>query len=92
MPENHGEPFEGRELQFPLTCHFKIIAEEGRDVRTLLEIALAELEIHSPLERGNQSVQGSYVTYNLSVFVDSLESMNLIDGALRAVKGVRMVF
>lgn len=82
--------FGGEALQFPVECHYKIIAE-GAGVRVLLEIALIELGITSTLVTGNHSSQGKYVTFNFDWTVDSFQAMQRIDTRLRAVKGVRMV-
>ena len=82
--------FGGEKLQFPVECHYKIIAE-GESVRVLLEIVLEELGITAPLGAGNHSSHGKYVTFNFDWTVDSQEMMERIDARLRSVKGVRIV-
>jgi putative lipoic acid-binding regulatory protein len=79
------------ELQFPLTVHFKVIGEVSEDLRTRLEIALCELNVHEPLHPGMVSTGGRYRTYNLSMQVPSREILRAIDARLRAVEGVKMV-
>ncbi len=40
---------------------------------------------------GNISANGNYITYNLSVRVESKAIMDKIDAELRAIEGVKMV-
>jgi putative lipoic acid-binding regulatory protein len=82
--------FGGEILKFPIDCHYKIIAE-GESVRVLIEIALGEMNITSPLLTGNHSTGGRYVTFNFDWTVDSQETMDRIDARLRAIEGVRLV-
>jgi len=87
---NHGEQ-DLENLTFPVTAHFKVIAEFSEDVRAHLEIALWELNIRETLKPGNMSAKGTYITFNLSVTVFDRERLRAIDARLRAVEGVRMV-
>lgn len=84
-------PENSPELAFPVTVHFKIIAEDQPDLRAHLEIALCELAIHEDLAAGRNSAAGKYITYNLSISVYSRERLKEIDERLRAVPGVKMV-
>jgi len=79
------------DLAFPVQVHFKVIAEFSEDLRTHLEIALWEMNIRETIAPGNMSAQGSYITYNLSLIVESREQLRAIDARLRTVPGVRMV-
>lgn len=83
--------FEGEELNFPLECHFKIISEDIENMRFVIETVLRQLHVFVPVEPGNKSANGKYMTYNVTVMVQSQEKMNEIDAALRNIKGVRMV-
>ena len=40
---------------------------------------------------GNISANGNYITYNLSVRVESKAIMDKIDAELRSIEGVKMV-
>lgn len=82
---------EADKIEFPVTVHFKIIGEVSDDLRTHLEIALWELRIAETLHPGRVSAGGKYMTFNLSMIVQSAESLREIDTRLRGVNGVRMV-
>ncbi|HNR94283.1 MAG TPA: DUF493 family protein [Kiritimatiellia bacterium] len=43
------------------------------------------------LEAGNVSANGNYITYNISVRVDSREIMDKIDTEVRSIEGVKLV-
>lgn len=77
---------------FPTVCHFKVIAVDFDHMEVELNEVLAGLglERHS-FARGNRSTGGKYVTYETSIHVESRDQMVEIDGALRAVQGVKMV-
>jgi len=79
------------ELQFPLECHFRVIAEDRENMHFVIETVLMELGVHDTLERANASSTGKYVSFGFSTTVASREAMALIDQELRAIEGVRMV-
>ena len=83
--------FCGTALEFPQDCHYKVIAEDLESMHFVIETVLMELGIHNPVEQGNRSAKGKYVTYNISVRVESKEMMNKIDHELRSIVGVKMV-
>ncbi len=84
IPEKH-------ELTFPLICHYKIIARNIEHMHFVIETVLLQMGIRNPLESGNVSANGNYITYNISVRVKSREMMVKIDAELRAIEGVKMV-
>ena len=86
-----GMTFENEKLNFPLECHYKIIAEDIQNMAFVIETVLRQLHVFTPVEPGNKSAKGKYVTYNITVMVQSQEKMNEIDAALRNIAGVRMV-
>jgi len=83
--------FGDESLKFPLDCQFRVIAEDRPNMHFVLETVLMQLGIESPLEKGNVSSAGKYVTYYVNVTVESQEMMTRIDSALRNVEGVKMV-
>jgi putative lipoic acid-binding regulatory protein len=85
------KPFGDEEIQFPVLCYYKVIAEDIAGMEFVIETTLLELHVKTPAVKGNRSSGGKYVTYNIEVFVNSLETMNAIDAALRNIKGVKMV-
>lgn len=85
-------PFGDRQLEFPLVCHVKIIADAGPDgIRAAIERALEGEELLTSLSTGNRSGGGKFVTYNVDVRVHSKASMDALDAAIRAIRGVRFV-
>ncbi len=79
------------ELEFPLECHFRVIAEDREHMHFVIETVLMELGISDPLEKANASSAGKYVSFGFSTVVASREALSLIDQELRAIEGVRMV-
>jgi len=79
------------ELEFPLTWHFRIIAEDQKHMCFMIEKVLLELDIHDEVTQGNSSRQGKYATFNVTVTVNSKEALDLIDHKLCNIEGVRMV-
>ena len=80
-----------REALFPAECHFKVIARDEDGVAESLHRALLSLQVEAPLSAGNSSAAGTYITYNLSLLIETHARMLEIDAALRAVDGVKMV-
>ena len=78
-------------LEFPLDCHFKVIAEDLENMHFVIETVLMGLGVNSPLTAGNKSEGRKYITFNVSVRVNSREQMNQIDAELRNIQGVKMV-
>lgn len=84
--------FENEKINFPVDCHFKVIAEDIPNLAFVIETVLMELKVDAPVVEGNKSAKGKYVTYNVTVRVNFQEEMNAIDAALRNIQGVKMVF
>ena len=78
-------------LQFPLDCHYRIIAADLPNIYFVIETVLMQLGVNSPLQKGNNSSAGKYVSFNVDVRVDSKERMDRIDAELRRIAGVKMV-
>lgn len=87
---NHLSP-EQREALFPAQCHIKIIARDEPTMQRRLLQALQSVGVTQPPLPGNRSAAGTYITYNLSIEVQTYTEMQAIDGALRGVEGVRLV-
>ena len=82
---------EKREALFPAECHFKVIAWDREGVMNRLNQTLVDLGVKDPMSAGNHSSAGTYVTYNLSLTIETHARMQEIDAALRGVDGVKMV-
>jgi putative lipoic acid-binding regulatory protein len=79
------------QLEFPLTWHGKIIAQDSDDLDDRVRTALLGLGLEHPVRRGNVSQAGRYVTLNVSVEFTDREMMVRVTETLAAVSGVRMV-
>ena len=79
------------ELKFPVTCHFRVIAENQEPMLMVIETVLWELGINNPVVQANTSAKGKYVSFSVSVVVNSKERMEQIDRELRNIQGVKMV-
>ena len=79
------------ELEFPLTCHFRVITENLANMHFVIETVLMELGVTAPVENANTSKEGKYISFNISTVVESREEMEKIDQELRLIQGVKMV-
>ena len=79
------------ELEFPLECHFRVIAANEGPMQEVIESVARGLGITSPVTKANVSGKGKYISFNISTVVESREAMNRIDAELRRIQGVRMV-
>lgn len=79
------------DLTFPVECNFRIIAEDLKNMHFVVETVLISLGVHEPLEQGNSSAGGTYISLNVTTTVASREALTLIDTELRSIQGVRMV-
>ena len=82
---------EQRETLFPATCHIKIIGENHPDMEANIHDTLRNLNINDPVQAGNESSQRRYITYNMSLLVETAERMDEIDQALCSIPGVKMI-
>lgn len=78
-------------LEFPLECQFRVIAEDHEKMAFVIETVLMQLGVEAPVVRGHESKKGTYVSYNITTVVNSREEMNRIDAELRLIVGVKMV-
>jgi len=83
--------FGDEKVQFPVEVHFRIVSEASSEVETRVRAAAASLGVGNQLKAGNASSTGKYLSYQLSVVVESEERMQTIDRTFRDVEGVRMV-
>lgn len=79
------------EIEFPVICYFKIIAERSDDVQIRIEAKLREAGVMNPVKIAHESARRRYLTFDLEILIHSKEYMNEIDSLLRQVDGVKMV-
>ena len=86
MPDSTAQ-----ELVFPLTAHFRVIAEKEILEIDQLELAVRPFTLAEPLAHANTSSNGRYVSYAFSAVASSRDELTSIDSSVRNVPGVRMV-
>ncbi len=79
------------ELQFPLMCHYRVISLDFPNIHFVIETVLMQLGVTAPLQHGNSSSKGKYISTNVDIEVDSKEMMEKIHKELCAIEGVKMV-
>jgi putative lipoic acid-binding regulatory protein len=79
------------DLEFPLECQFRVIAEDHENMVFVLETVLMQLGVEVPVVRGNKSKNGTYASYTITTVVNSREELSRIDAELRLINGVKMV-
>ena len=82
------EPFT-EELQYPAACHMSVITDGREGMETSLRAALVSYTVTSAPTAGKAS--GKYAAWRVSVTVGSRDELHALDGALRALPGVRMI-
>ena len=68
-----------------------MIAEDHEQMAFVIETVMMQLGVEVPVERGNKSKRGTYISYCITTMVESREQMNRIDTELRSIAGVKMV-
>jgi len=77
---------------FPTECHFKVICRDRDGIHRDLNEALVGIGLTGVAFQANtRSTQGTYISFDLSIVVESHKRMQAIDAAIRAVEGVRML-
>jgi putative lipoic acid-binding regulatory protein len=79
------------QLEYPVDAHFKIITEDIEHMDFVIESVLMQLGIDAPVRAGNRSANNRYITYNVSIRVESRDMMYSIDSQLRDIEGVKVV-
>ena len=69
----------------------RVIAEAVEGMSGRIEEALQAHGFALAIESGNRSAGGKYISYPLSLRMESLEQMQAVDRTLRALRGVKMV-
>jgi len=80
-----------KSIQFPVLCHYKIIAEDDRQTERQIRETMLEFGVYQHVEAGRHSEKGKYLTYNVEVVVNSIEFMHKLDAKLKSIRGVKMV-
>jgi len=77
---------------FPTDCHFKVISINLEGIQATLNQILVDLGFEgSVFTPGTRSTNGKYITYDLSLYMESYERMKALETALQGVEGVKYV-
>lgn len=76
---------------YPADFHFSIVATQPFDNLEALETVLKDHHVTSPLAPGLSSDKGSYITWRVTVHLESRDALESLTAALRAVPGVKML-
>ncbi|MBU0468449.1 MAG: DUF493 domain-containing protein [Candidatus Omnitrophica bacterium] len=80
-----------QELQFPIACHYRIIAVDIPNIDKVIETVLQKFEVLNALQEGNQSRKGKYLSFGVDINIKSKEEMRQVNSELLKVEGVKMV-
>ena len=88
-----NNPFGKAELKYPVEWNFRIIAVASQTDSVFAEVqkVMARSKITKPLELTSKSKEGTYQTMTFSAELASHTEMEIIDGALKAIPGVKVV-
>ncbi len=79
------------ELEFPVTCGCKVIGLDRDNLAADIASALQGFGVAAKPIRGQGSRGGKYVTYEVTVTFQDLDSMRRIHHVLGQIPGVKMV-
>lgn len=81
----------GTEALYPSEFHFRIITDAQVIDTAVLGSAVAGYKITAPLASSHRSSGGRYLSYSLSVLIESRDELTELDASIKQVPGVRMV-
>lgn len=76
---------------YPARHHFRVIVQAGSPARAAIELLLRDFAVVGTLRDANTSRGGRYVSLQVTVDLASRAEHLLLDAALRAVDGVRLL-
>jgi putative lipoic acid-binding regulatory protein len=83
---------EEKESLFPAECHFKVICMDLMGIHKNLNLALVEIGLEDiAFQPANRSKKGKYISFEVSLMVETHDRMLEIDQAIRSVEGVKML-
>ena len=88
----HSNPFNGKELDFPVTFDLKVIMDgtvPDHDNKTDIARILYELEIPFSHWAKRLSTKGNYVRFSVSITLDSKEKMDELYDELRKIDSLK---
>lgn len=88
-----NNPFGKAALKYPVEWNFRIIAVAAQADSVFAEVqkVMARSKVTKPLELTSKSKEGTYQTMTFSAELASHTEMEILDGALKAIPGVKVV-
>lgn len=88
-----NNPFGKAELKYPVEWSFRIIAAASQADSVFDEVqkVMARCKIVKPLELTTKSKEGTYQTMTFTAELASHTEMEILDTALKAISGVKIV-
>ena len=88
-----NNPFGKAELKYPVEWNFRIIAVAAQADSVFAEVqkVMARSKVTKPLELTSKSKEGTYQTMTFSAELASHTEMEILDGALKAIPGIKVV-
>jgi putative lipoic acid-binding regulatory protein len=88
---NKEEQMERVQLQFPLNWEYKIIATKNAQVFDSLCHTIKKCGFTEQPCAGNISKNGAYITYTLSLLMETQEQLDQLTQALHQCRGVKFL-
>ena len=85
-----SKPAEEKDV-YPAVQNFRIITDAAVISESALKAALSGYDVVSPLAKGRASSAGKYIVYEVSVRLTSRAEHFAVDGAIKAVSGVKIL-
>lgn len=88
-----ADPFGKAELKYPVEWNFRIIAVASQTASVADEVkkVMARCKITKPLDFTSKSKEGTYQTMTFAAEIQSHTEMEILDTALKAISGVKVV-
>lgn len=82
----------GKQLKFPLSCQYRIIAHAtSLNVEADINALATKFLFNVKAGKGSVSKNGSYQTWTLNCTINDLETLRAVGNELGAIDGVKMV-
>jgi putative lipoic acid-binding regulatory protein len=83
---------EESESLFPTECHFKVICLDLIGIHKSLNNVLGDIGLEGvAFQPGLKSKKGKYISFEISLIIETHDKMLEIDQAIRSVEGVKML-
>lgn len=78
------------EIEFPVVAHHRLIVNAASKDAAHTAALFAGFELVQPVMEVNASASGKYVSFSLSVKLNSKEEMSELDAVIARVPGLKM--